>query len=94
MWLDSSWAAADPFWRQQRVTGGGVCRQVGVSFDAAVPGGVTLNGTAPQGHGFFCMPRHLTLEPDTESERVPPSPPPFRFPNALVAARMRCRVCG
>ena len=41
-----------------------------MSFDHVVPGGVTLNGTAPLGHGFFCTPRQLALEADSETERV------------------------
>lgn len=52
-------------------------RQVGVRFDSALPGGINLGGTCPEGHGFFCNSAQLAAEssaaergPDAESAAV------------------------
>lgn len=44
-----------------------VCVQVGVGFDAAVGGGISLNGACPPGHGFFCSARQLAAERRSEN---------------------------
>lgn len=36
--------------------------QVGVRFDAVVPGGINLGGLCPEGFGFFCTATQLAAE--------------------------------
>ena len=43
--------------------------QIGVGFDAAVPGGISLNGACPAGHGFFCTARQLAIESGRRDRR-------------------------
>lgn len=41
--------------------------QIGVGFDTAVVGGISLNGACPAGHGFFCSARQLASERRAEN---------------------------